>query len=147
MAEVHNRRRYIDDVILIFNIKHLSEIKSFIREDFYPGLLCEHKFDIGKVEYLGLTLEFTEEGFFELSPIIKDIKIVGKSYGAEPRSIIKGYIRRIIDLTVSTRKRRKVLQLTGEAVDMLNSRWFNFNKARVLADAERTLREYDIGEL
>ena len=141
------RRRYIDDVILIFNIRHISEILKFVREDFYPGLVCEHKFSIGKVEYLGLNLEFTEEGFFELSPIIKDIKIVGKSYGAEPRSIIKGYIRRIIDLTVSRRKREKVLQLVGETVDMLNSRRFNFNKARVLSDAERIMREYDIGEL
>ena len=98
-----------------------------------------------KVEYLGLNLEFVN-GFFELSPIIKEIKIVGKSYGAEPRSIIKGYIRRIIDCTVSRNKQMKVRSLVAETVDMLNSRGFKYNKARVLADAMRTMRN-DIGDM
>ena len=93
-----------------------------------------------KVEYLGCNLEFLN-GFFELSPIIKDIKIVGQSYGAEPRSIVKGYIRRIIDCTVSSKKQQKVIQLVGEAVDMLNARGFKFDKAKKQADAVRVMRE------
>ena len=74
-------------------------------------------------------------------PHIKDIKIVGQSYGAEPRSIIKGYIRRIIDCTVSSKKQQKVIQLVGEAVDMLNARGFKFDRAKKQADAVRVMRE------
>ena len=73
--------------------------------------------------------------------VIKDIKIVGQSYGAEPRSIIKGYIRRIIDCTVSSKKQQKVIQLVGEAVDMLNARGFKFDRAKKQADAVRVMRE------
>ena len=64
-----------------------------------------------------------------------------KSYGAEPRSIIKGYIRRIIDCTVSSKKQQKVIQLVGEAVDMLNARGFKFDRAKKQADAVRVMRE------
>ena len=89
-----------------------------------------------------MLLPWTSTDFaFELSPIIKDIKIVGKSYGAEPRSIIKGYIRRIIDCTVSSKKQQKVIQLVGEAVDMLNARGFKFDRAKKQADAVRVMRE------
>ena len=80
-------------------------------------------------------------GHFELSPIIKEIKIVGRSYGAEPRSIMKGYIRRIIDCTVSRNKQQKVFQLVGEAVDMLNARGFKFDKEKKQADAMRVMKE------
>ena len=40
----------------------------------------------------------------------------------------------------------KVRSLVAETVDMLNSRGFKYNKARVLADAMRTMRN-DIGDM
>ena len=133
------RKRYIDDILIIFSLSKFWEAAPFINENFYPGLTLETKIGC-KVEYLGCNLEFLN-GFFELSPIIKDIKIVGQSYGAEPRSIVKGYIRRIIDCTVSSKKQQKVIQLVGEAVDMLNARGFKFDKAKKQADAVRVMRE------
>ena len=132
MHQIKSHDRHEIDCLKPVSLKHLHnvlQIREFARRSNSPRVRRDFR------------NPFVHLGSQELSPIIKDIKIVGQSYGAEPRSIIKGYIRRIIDCTVSSKKQQKVIQLVGEAVDMLNARGFKFDRAKKQADAVRVMRE------